>query len=70
MKGNGLMIRDVDKAIKHIKMETFIEEYLWIIKLMEKEHILGLMVKFMMENGCKALKMDLEFLKVLKMIHI
>jgi hypothetical protein len=28
MKGNGLMIRDVDKAIKHIKMETFTEEYL------------------------------------------
>lgn len=33
---------------------------------MEKVHILGLMEIFMMENGCKALKMALEYLKVLK----
>ena len=51
MKDNGKTIKEMVMDMKFIKMETVIEDSLLIINLMEKEFIVGLMEKFMMESG-------------------
>ena len=51
MKGNGLKIRDMETVLSSIKMEMYIKESSKIISQMEKEHIIGTITRFMMENG-------------------
>jgi hypothetical protein len=51
MKGNGLKIRDMETVLSNIKMEMCIKESSKTISQMEKEHIIGTITRFMMENG-------------------
>ena len=53
MKDIGLMIRGRVEGLKFIKMETNTPAITNMEKLMEKESILGIMEKFMMESGKK-----------------
>ena len=48
------MIKDKEEDLKHIKMETNTQVITNKERLMEREFILGIMEKFMMENGKKA----------------
>ena len=54
MKVIGLKIKDMEMDLSDIKMETFIRENFKIINPMEREFIIGAIMKSMMENG----KMD------------
>jgi hypothetical protein len=63
------MIKEREKEWKDIQTETSMKEIFIREKLMEKEFIIGLMVKSMMENGRMELKKDMacgkEFLEIL-----
>ena len=54
MKVIGLKIKDMEMDLSDIRMETFIRENFKIINPMEREFIIGAIMKSMMENG----KMD------------
>lgn len=51
MKEGGKMIKDMEKVMRDIKTETDMKEIFKTAKLTGKEFIIGLMEKFMMENG-------------------
>jgi hypothetical protein len=51
MKVNGLMIKDLGKAMRGTKRVTHMKETLLIIKLMVEVFINGRKVKFMMVSG-------------------
>ena len=53
MKDIGLMIRDRVEGLKFIKMEISTQVIINMEKPTEKEFILGIMEKFMMESGKK-----------------
>ena len=54
MKVIGLKIKDMEMDLSDIRMETFIRDNFRIINPMEREFIIGAIMKSMMENG----KMD------------
>lgn len=54
MKVIGLMIRGREEGLKFIKMEISTQVIINMEKPTEKEFILGIMEKFMMENGKKG----------------
>lgn len=51
MKVIGLKIKDMEMDLRDIRMETFIRENFRIINPMEREFIIGAIMKSMMENG-------------------
>lgn len=53
MKVIGKMMWEMVVALRDTQMAIIIMDILETEKLMEKVYILGLMVKFMMENGIK-----------------
>ena len=69
MKGSGLKIRDMETGSNSIKMGMFTKESSKTISLMEKEHIIGIIMRYMMENGKMDGNMVSEFGKELKEIH-
>lgn len=60
MRECGLWIREIKKDMNDTAMVIHMKEILIKVKLMEKEFITGLMVKYMMVNGVKELKMVTE----------
>ena len=60
MRECGLWIREIKKAMKDIAMVIHMKAIFKKVKLMAKEFITGLMVKYMMANGVKELKMVME----------
>ena len=61
MRVYGIMIRDMEEVTKSLQMEILIKENIVKEKLMEKVFLHGLMAKFMMVNGSKASKKDMEY---------
>ena len=51
MKAIGLMTKDVAGVLNFFKMEINTQAIIKMGRPMEKEFILGIMGKFMMENG-------------------
>ena len=70
MKGNGIRIKGMAKDLKSLLMEISMKENIQMVKLMEREYFTGIMGKFMMVNGLKVLKRDMECGKVLREILI
>jgi hypothetical protein len=60
MRECGLWIREIKKGMKDTAMAIHMKGIFKKVKLMVKEFIIGLMVKYMMENGVKELKMVTE----------
>lgn len=70
MKGNGSMILGKERVWKDIVMEINMKEIFIMVKLMEKEFIIGLMEKSMMENGEMELRKVMECGEAFLVIHI
>jgi len=51
MKANGTKTNETEEGLKYSQMDLGTLGNIKIIKLMDREFILGQMVKFMMENG-------------------
>ena len=69
MKGNGKMITGKEKEWKDIVMEINMKVIFTTVKLMEKEYIIGLTEKYMMENGEMESKKVMECGEVFLVIH-
>lgn len=65
MKGNGLMIGDMEKAMRNTQMQIYIKEVLKEVKLMDMEYIIGKMERFMKVNGKMARNLDKGLGKVI-----
>ncbi len=70
MKGNGSMILGKERVWKDIVMEINMKEIFIMVKLMEKEFIIGLMERSMMENGEMELRKVMECGEAFLVIHI
>jgi hypothetical protein len=70
MKVLGLKIKDMEEDLNFFLMGTNIKVNILMEKLMEKEHIHGETMKFMMENGSVDKKMDMVFGREFKEIVI
>ena len=60
MKAIGQMIREMAKAMRGTRMGTLMKAIFKEVKLMAREYITGLTVKFMMANGVRESKTDME----------
>ena len=69
MKGNGSMILGKERVWKDIVMEINMKEIFIMVKLMEKEFIIGLMERSMMENGEMELRKVMECGEAFLVIH-
>lgn len=70
MKDLGLQIKDMAEDLSFSQMVINIKENMKMEKHMEKEHIHGEIMKYMMENGNVGKKMDMAFGRVFKEIVI
>lgn len=61
MKGNGIIIRQMDKENLYMLMEMFMMASGMMIKPLEVEHITIIMVLSIVDNGWMINSMDMEF---------
>jgi len=70
MKGSGSMILGKEREWKDIVMETNMKEIFIMVRLMEKEFIIGLMERFTTENGEMESRKVMECGEAFLVIHI
>ena len=69
MKEIGCRTREKVKVLRYLQIKTLIRGNSKTISLMVKEYSLGLMEKFMMENGRMELNRAMEYGKASMEIH-
>ena len=60
MKAIGQMIREMEKAMRGTRTETLMKAIFKEVRRMAREYITGLTAKFMMVNGARESKTDME----------